>query len=85
MINATIVFASGMKIVFTEHAESRMSHREISKSEVEGAVLHPYFTLPAKLARLIFVKKQGDKYLKVICEKSNDKITVVTVYWTRRP
>jgi hypothetical protein len=62
-----------------------MKHRKISKAEVEATVLHPYFSVPAQLGRLIAVRKYGDKYLKAICEKSNDKITVVTVYWTRRP
>jgi len=74
-----------MSIAYTGHAKSRMRHRGILKSDVEDAVLHPYFTVPSRLGRFIAVKKYGGKYLKAICEKSNDKITVVTVYWTRRP
>ena len=74
-----------MVIAYTEHAKLRMKYRGIMRSEVEGAVLHPYFTVPSRLGRFVAVQKHGDKYLKVICEKSNDKITVVTVYWTRRP
>lgn len=74
-----------MAIVYTEHAKSRMKHRGISKSEVEDAVLHPYFTVPSRLGRFIAVKKYGGKYLKAIYEKGNGKITVITVYWTRRP
>jgi hypothetical protein len=62
-----------------------MEHRRILKSDVEDTVLHPYFTVPSQLDRFIAVRKFGDKYLKAICEKSNGKITVVTVYWTRRP
>jgi hypothetical protein len=62
-----------------------MTLRKISKSEVEEAVVNPYFSVPSRLGRVIAVKKYMDKYLKVIYEKSNDKITVVTVYWTRRP
>ena len=74
-----------MALTYTDHAKERMKHRGISKAEVEETVLQPYFTVPSRLGRFIAVKKYGDKYLKVICEKSNDKITVVTVYWTRRP
>ena len=74
-----------MAITYTEHAKERMKNRGISKSEVEEAIQQPYFTVPSRLGRFIAVKKHGDKYLKAICEKSNDKITVVTVYWTRRP
>lgn len=74
-----------MALTYTEHAKVRMKHRKILKSEVEETVLHPYFTVPSRLGRFIAVKKYRDKYLKAICEKSNDKITVITVYWTRRP
>ena len=62
-----------------------MKHRAISNSEAEETILQPYFTVPARLDRFIAVKKYGDKYLKAIYEKSNDKIIVITVYWTRRP
>ena len=62
-----------------------MKNRSILKSEVEETILNPYFTVPSRLDRYVAVKKYGDKYLKVIYEKSNNKITVVTVYWTRRP
>jgi hypothetical protein len=74
-----------MALAYTEHAKERMKHREISKSKVEETVNQPNFIVPSRQDRFIAVKKYGDKYLKVICEKSNDKITVVTVYWTRRP
>ena len=74
-----------MAITYSEHAKERMKHRGISDSEVEETILKPYFTLPSRLDRFIAVKKYGDKYLKAICEKSNDKIIVITVYWTRRP
>ncbi len=74
-----------MKIEFTEHAKSRMKYRQIKKHDIEATILDPYFTVPSKLGRYIVVKKAADKYLKVICERSNDKITVITAYWTRRP
>jgi hypothetical protein len=74
-----------MTIAYTNHARERMKHRGISESEVKEAIRRPYFTVPSKLGRFIAVKKYGDKYLKAIYEKSNDKITVITVYWTRRP
>ena len=69
-----------MRITCTEHAEARMDFRKISKTEVEEAISQPFFTALSRLGRTI-----GDKYLKVIYDKSNEKISVVTVYWTRRP
>jgi hypothetical protein len=74
-----------MSITYSEHSKERTKHRGISNSEVEETILQPYFTLPFRLDRFIAVKKYGDKYLKAICKKSNDKIIVITVYWTRRP
>jgi hypothetical protein len=61
-----------------------MRHRRISKANVEDAVQNPDFIFITRLGRSAALKKHGDKFLKVIYEKSNDKITVVTVYWTRR-
>ena len=66
-----------MAITYSEQAKERMKHRGISNSEVEETILQTYFTLPSRLDRFIAVKKYGDKYLKAICEKSNDKIIVV--------
>ena len=74
-----------MATVYTSHARERMKLRDISALDVEETIRHPYFTVPSKLGRFVAVKKYGDKYLKAIYEKSNDKITVITVYWTRRP
>jgi len=73
-----------MIIEYTEHAVFRMRHRRISKVNVEDAIQSPDLSFVSRIRRLAVVKKYGDKFLKVIYEKSNDKITVVTVYWTRR-
>lgn len=54
-----------------------MKNRAITKTEVEETIRHPYFTAPSHLDRIIAVKKYGDKYLKVICKKSNHKITAL--------
>ncbi|MCP8314923.1 MAG: DUF4258 domain-containing protein [archaeon] len=61
-----------------------MRHRTISKVDVEDTVRNPDFSFITRLGRFVTLKKYGDKFLKVIYEKSNDKITVVTVYWIRR-
>ena len=73
-----------MAIEYMEHAIFRMRHRRISKASVEDTIQNPDFGFTTRLGRLAALKKYEDKFLKVIYEKSNDKITVVTVYWTRR-
>ncbi len=85
MLNTTTNHLIEMAIAYTEHAKQRMQDRKITKKEVEEALHQPYFSVPSREGRFISVKKDGDKYLKVIAEKSNDKITLITVYWTRRP
>ena len=71
-------------IDYTKHAAFRMEHRKISKAEVENAIQNPDFSFVTRFGRSAALKRHGDRFLKVIYEKSNDKITVITVYWTRR-
>ena len=73
-----------MQIDYTEHALFRMRHRRISKVSIEDTIRNPAYTFSTRLNRVVSSKRHGDKFLKVIYEKSNNKIAVVTVYWTRR-
>lgn len=73
-----------MAIEYTEHAIFRMRYRRISKAHVEDTIGNPDFSFITRLGRSVVLKKYGNKFLKVIYEKSNDKITVVTVYWIER-
>jgi len=73
-----------MAIEYTDHAMFWMGHRIISKSNVEKTVRNPDFSFVTRLGRVAALKKYDDKFLKVVYEKSNNKITVITVYWTRR-
>lgn len=73
-----------MVVDYSEHATFRMRHRAISKANVEDTIRNPDFSSITRFDKTVALKKYGDKFLKVIYEKSNDKITVVTVYWTRR-
>ncbi|GEM_PF-1295491 len=73
-----------MVIEYTEHAMFRMRHRKISEANVIDTVQNLDFSFITRLGRSVALKKYEDKFLKVIYEKSNDKITVVIVYWCRR-
>jgi hypothetical protein len=61
-----------------------MKQRRISKTQVEDTIVNPDFSSITRLGRRIRLKRYDNKFLKVIYEESNDKITVVTVYWTER-
>lgn len=71
-------------IDYTEHATFRMKHRRISKAEVEDTIRNSDLSFVTRFGRSVTLKRYGDKFLKAIYEKSNDKITVIIVYWTRR-
>jgi hypothetical protein len=73
-----------MVVEYTEHAIFRMRHRRISRASVIDTVQNPDFSFITRLGGSAAMKKYDDRFLKVIYEKSNDKITVVTVYWSRR-
>jgi len=73
-----------MFIEYIDHALRRMNQRRISKLEVEQAIRQPDLSFRSRLGRYVSVKKYNEKLLKVVYEKENNKITVITVYWTRR-
>lgn len=73
-----------MLMEYTEHALSRMRQRKISERTVEDALERPDFSFVTRGVRVAVLRRYGDRFLKVIYEKSNDKIRVVTVYWIRR-
>jgi hypothetical protein len=73
-----------MVIEYTDHAMFRMKHRAISRAYVDDTIQNSDFDFITHRGRSVALKKYGDKFLKVVYEKSNSKITVITVYWTRR-
>lgn len=84
MFSNPIIALVKMAMEYTRHALSRMRQRKISKRMVEDALKRPDLSFATRRGRVASLKRHGDKILKVISEKSNDKIWVVTVYWTRR-
>jgi len=60
-----------------------MRFRHITKSIVEEALTNPDKILVSKLNRRIALKRQRDRWIKVIFEGEKEVI-VITAYWTRR-
>ena len=73
-----------MVVEYTEHALFRMRHRHILRARIEETIENPDFSFMIRAGRFAALKKYEDKFLKVIYERSNGKIIVVTVYWTKR-
>lgn len=68
-------------IKFTEHAETRLDERDISKEQVKNTLENPDFILPTRANRKIAIKKIDNKFLKVVFTKENSDIIVITNHW----
>ncbi len=69
-----------MKIVFTKHAKERIEIRKLLEHEVLEAIKYPDKTI--KKHDKYFYQKRLDKgTIEVCCEKIENNIKVITVYW----
>ena len=69
-----------MKIVFTAHAEKRIQKRKIMKEEVIQAIEQPDRTIK-KHGKYYFQKRMQRGMIEVCCEKTENNINIITVYW----
>ncbi len=79
-----------MKIIFTEHAELKFKDLEkqgfkIAKGQVEDAINMPQDIIESAKGRLIAQRAIDEtRMIRVIYEKEEDSIRVITFYPTRR-
>lgn len=69
-----------MEILFTRHAEFRLIRRKILKQEVVDAIKYPDKTLK-KHGKYFFQKSLNRGKIEVVCEKIENNIKVITLYW----
>ena len=69
-----------MKIFFTAHAEKRIQKREIMKEEVIQAIEQPDKTIK-KHDKYYFQKRLQRGMIEVCCEKTENNINIITIYW----
>ncbi len=69
-------------INYYKHAEDQIKERKISKKEVEMTIKNPTEVVNGCGNRKIAHKVFDNKLLRVIYEKEEDKITVVSAYRT---
>lgn len=77
-----------MKVVFSDHAESQLTERNIPKAEVIKTIKHPHQTIFERIGRWRAVRKirrRNKNYvLVVIYDRSNSAIEVVTEFITSK-
>ncbi len=69
-----------MKIIFTKHAEYRIKKRNLTKQEVIESINYPNNTFK-KHAKYYFNKKLERGIIEICCEKTENNIKVITIYW----
>jgi hypothetical protein len=73
-----------MLIIYTGYAEETLKVREISKGEVEFALLNPEEIVEGKEARKIAHKMSGNKFLlRVVFETHVKTYIVITAYYSK--
>ncbi|MDP3771804.1 MAG: DUF4258 domain-containing protein [bacterium] len=70
-----------VKIIFTRHALEKLGQRSISREMVYSAIDAPEKLIMESDKFLAFYKV-GKKYLKVIFVREDDRIVVITQYFT---
>jgi len=70
-----------MRIVYTVHAEARITGRQIKKEWVETAIKNPDKKMKGKFNREIVIKRINKKAIRVIYTVKDNKNVVVTAYW----
>ncbi len=68
-------------IKFTEHVETRLEERNITKEQIGEAIGSPDVVLPARANRSIAIKKFENNFLKVVFIKDQGDIIVITTHW----
>ncbi len=73
-----------MNITYTGYAEEALKAREISKDEVEFALLNPEEIVEGKEGRKIAHKMSGNKLLlRVVFETEAKDYIVITAYYSK--
>ena len=75
-----VFFDALMNIIFTKHAEERIKLRGFSSFEIIEAIKHPDKTIH-KYGKQFYQKKLDRGLIEVCCEKTENNIKVITVYW----
>ena len=73
-----------MKIEISSHAKERMKKYDLSEKQVTDCVNSPKIVVEGNYNRKIAQKPLNGYVIRVIYEKSNNSITVVTAYKSKR-
>ena len=75
------------QITYTQHAQTRMAERGISRAEVERTVIAPFRTVPAHNGRLEsqgWIERAGKRQLSRVLTEGYLVVLVVTVMATSK-
>ena len=68
-------------IIYTDHALSRMSVRGITREMVRDTLANPEQTGIGYESKFLAYKSFGNKRIKVVYTKEDEKSVIITVIW----
>ena len=69
------------RIIYTDHALSRMSVRGVTKEMVRDALANPEQTGVGYESRLLDYKSFGNRRIKVVYTKEDERFVIISVIW----
>ena len=69
-----------MNIIFTLHSKRQIKKRDLTEQEIIESVKFPNKTIK-KHNKYYFQKDIGRGIIEIVCEKTENNIKVITVYW----
>ena len=69
-----------MNIIFTLHSKRQIKKRNLTEQEIIESIKFPDKTIK-KHNKYYFQKDIGRGIIEIVCEKTENNIKVITVYW----
>jgi len=69
-----------MDIIFTLHSKKQIKKRNLTEQEIMESIKYPDKTIK-KYNKYYFQKNVGRGTIEIVCEKTENNIKVITVYW----
>lgn len=73
-----------MRIIFSKHALTKLTQRNLSREFVIQTLKNPSFILPGHESRERVFKKFRMNYLEVVFVQENKNMVVITAHWVAK-
>ncbi|MBI4309076.1 MAG: DUF4258 domain-containing protein, partial [Candidatus Omnitrophica bacterium] len=67
--------------IYTKHINIRIEQRDLSRSQIQNAIIAPENKIPSFKGRMVVQKCFNNKILEVVYKKTNGTTIIITAYW----